>query len=234
VAAGLPEHELLDVLAYGYGVVAQVVAEAHKQCNVVMQTFGDEAHEGRPRRRSQLGGRLSCMVAHAKLRTAYVHLAQDVVVEWGTRTRELPRKDVESMELPDGMLGATGEHVPGRHLLDTADGLVSAAKALTAHAGGHEPIAMVYETRDDAPVICSLNARDHATQTLMMEAVADEGSAPASRGCRVHRRDSYARWRGRSTAGCRSDSRRWRMPVAHADKAAGRWQVGNGRDCPRG
>ena len=32
VAADLPEHELLDLLAHGYGKVAEVVANAHRQC----------------------------------------------------------------------------------------------------------------------------------------------------------------------------------------------------------
>lgn len=174
MAATLPEHELLDVLAHGYGVIAEVVADAHKQCGVVMQTFGDEAHEGRTRRRAQLGGRLSCMVAHAKMRTAYVHLAEEAVVEWGTRTREMRREDVGGWEPPQGMLDAARPHIPGQHLLDAAEGWVGPAKALVAHVGGHEPMALVFETRDDAPVICSLNAHDHVTQTLMMEAVADE------------------------------------------------------------
>jgi len=174
VAATLPEHELLDALAYGYGVVAQVVADAHKQCNVLMQTFGDEAHEDRPRRRSQLGGRLSCMVAHAKLRTAYLHLADETIIEWGTWTHKLTRAEAEDVKLPDGMLAATSEHVQGRHLLDTAEGFAGAAKVLAAHSGGHKPMAMVFETRDDAPVICSLNSHDHATQTLMIQAVAAE------------------------------------------------------------
>jgi hypothetical protein len=174
VAATLPEHELLDVLAHGYGVVAEVVADAHKQCGVVMQSFSNEAHENRPRRRAQIGGRLSCMVAHAKLRTAYVHLAEEAVIEWGTRTHQVTREDVEGWDAPQGMFEAAPLHVRDQHLLDAADGWAGAAKALAAHVGGHEPMAMVFETRDDAPVICNLNARDHATQTLMMEAIADE------------------------------------------------------------
>ncbi len=174
VAASLPDHELLDVLAHGYGVVAEVVASAHAQCGIIMQTFGDEAHENRPLRRKQLGGRLSCMVAHASLRTAYVHLGKETVVEWGTRTHQVTRQDVEGWDVPPSMAKASQPHVRGRHLLDTADGLADAAKALAIHVGGHEPMAMVFETRDDAPLLCSLNANDHATQTLMMEAVANE------------------------------------------------------------
>lgn len=174
VAADLPDHELLDVLAYGYGVIAEIVADAHKQCGVLMQTFGDEAHEDRPIRRAQLGGRLSCMVAHAKLRTAYVHLAQGEIVEWGTRSQSLSREDAEGWELPEGMLEATGLHVPGTHLLDTAEGLARAAKIFIQHAGYHQPMAWIFETHDDAPEICLLNAHDHATQTLMMQAVAND------------------------------------------------------------
>lgn len=174
VAATLPEHELLDVLAHGYGVVAGVVADAHRQCGVVMQTFGDEAHENRPKRRTQLGGRLSCMVAHAQRRTAYVHLGEQRVVEWGTRTRQMTRDDLEAYEPPAGIFDAPPLHVRGQHLLDAADGWANAAKVLAAEIGGHEPMAMVFESRDDAPLIGNLNATDHATQTLMMEAVAQE------------------------------------------------------------
>ena len=174
VAADLPEQELLDVLAYGYGVIAEIVADAHTQCGVLMQTFGDEAHEDRPIRRAQLGGRLSCMVAHSKLRTAYVHLAQGEVVEWGTRTHSLTRDDVEGWELPEGMLETVEEHVPGTHILDTAERLARAAKAFAEHSSYHHPMAWIFETRDSVPEICLLNARDHATQTLMMQAVADD------------------------------------------------------------
>ncbi|MCW2985460.1 MAG: hypothetical protein JWR63_3030 [Conexibacter sp.] len=174
VAATLPDHELLDVLAHGYGVMAEIVADAHRQCGVVMQTFGDEAHKDRPRRREQLGGRLSCMVAHAELRTAYVHLAENRLIAWGGRSREITREDVEGWDPPPGMTEATSPHVPGEPLTETAAGLAEAAKVLVKHVGGHEPMAMVFETRDDAPILCSLNARDHATQTLMMQAVARE------------------------------------------------------------
>jgi hypothetical protein len=174
VAAKLPDHELLDALAYGYGVVAEVVWDAHRQCDVLMQTFGDEAHEDRPSRRSQLGGRLSCMVAHAKRRTAYVHLAADEVVEWGTRTSVMTRAEIEQVDLPEAVASTTAEHVMGRHLLDSADWMIAGAKAMTIECGGHAPMAFVFETRDDAPVICGLNANDLATQTLMMQAVGDE------------------------------------------------------------
>lgn len=44
VAEGLPDRDLLDALAYCYGMLATIVVEAHKRCGVQMQTFGGEAH----------------------------------------------------------------------------------------------------------------------------------------------------------------------------------------------
>ena len=105
VAADLPDHELLDLLAHGYGKVATVVADAHRQCGVLMQTFGDEVHEPRPSRRTHLGGRLSCMVASAELRTAYVHVSKRVLLHVESRDRVLTREDAERRmgELPSGL-----------------------------------------------------------------------------------------------------------------------------------
>jgi hypothetical protein len=170
VSADLPDQELLDLLAYGYGKVAEVVADAHRQCGVLMQTFGDEAHERRPNRRKHLGGRLSCMVAHAELRTAHLHLGRNVLMSVEGRDRPITRADIEKppFDVPEEMLRRS----KGEDLLTMAGRWAGFARLVMEAQGYHLPMAMVLETRDDAPIIHGLQATDYQEQLLMMEAVA--------------------------------------------------------------
>jgi hypothetical protein len=174
VAANLPDQELLEVLAHGYGKVAEVVADAHRQAGVVMQTFGDEAHTRRPERREHLGGRLSCMVAHAGLRTAYVHLARERLMVPESRERELRREELEGFDpgftIPEDALGRE----EGETILAAGERMVSFARALIEHTGVHYPMAMIHETSELAPVIVNLRASDAQEQTLMVETIVEE------------------------------------------------------------
>ena len=174
VAADQPDHELLDLLAHGYGKVAEVVAAAHAQCGVRMQTFGDEDHTRRPQRREQLGGRLSCMVAHAALRTAHVHLARNELIVTESRDREMRREDIEDFELPFPVPEEVYHHVPGESILDFAGRMEQFARAFVDEMGFHLPMVMVFENRDLAPVIINLYAADQQEQVLMIEAVVTE------------------------------------------------------------
>lgn len=182
VAADLPDHELLEVLAHGYGKVAEVVADAHAQAGLVMQTFGDEAHARRPERREHLGGRLSCMVAHAGVRTAYVHLARERLMVPESRERELRREELEGFEpgfpIPDDALGRE----EGETILAAGERMVSFARALIEHTGVHHPMAMIHETRELAPVIVNLHASDAQEQTLMVETIVEEVERLAAEG----------------------------------------------------
>jgi len=162
------------VLAHGYGEVASVVADAHRQAGVVMQTFGDETHARRPQRREHLGGRLSCMVAHAGVRTAYVHLAREWLMVPESREREFRREDFEGFEpgftIPDNALNREA----GETILAAGERMVSFARALIEHTGVHHPMAMIHETRDLPPVIANLHASDAQEQALMVETIVEE------------------------------------------------------------
>lgn len=173
VAADLPDHELLDLLAHGYGAVAEVVADAHRQCGVIMQTFGDESHERRPNRREYLGGRLSCMVAHRELRTAHLHLGRNVLMSVASRQRMISKEDIEKhgpppFDVPEHLLRRN----EGEDLVALAERWAEFAKLVTRSQGYHLPMAMVHETRDEAPIMHSLGATDYQEQLMMMDAVA--------------------------------------------------------------
>jgi hypothetical protein len=87
-----PDDELLDVLAHCYGVLASIVREAHERCGVQMHTFGGETHADQHERLPHPSGRLPCMVTTQEMRSAYWHLGQDALIQYGrtdlTRTRE--------------------------------------------------------------------------------------------------------------------------------------------------
>jgi hypothetical protein len=150
------------------------MSDAHRQAGVVMQTFGDEAHAGRPQRRAHLGGRLSCMVAHASVRTAYLHLARERLMVPESRDRELRREELEGFEpgfaIPDYALSRE----PGETILEAGERMVSFTRALMEHAGVHYPMAMIYETRDLPPMIANLHASDAQEQTLMVQTIVEE------------------------------------------------------------
>ena len=172
VSADLPEHELLDLLAYGYGVVAEVVADAHRQCGALMQTFGDEAHGRRPSRERYLGGRLPCMVAHRELRTAHMHLGRNVLMSVTSHERQMTHDDIEEppFELPESFLNRD----EGEDLLTQAGRWVQFAQLVTKAQGYHLPMATVYPGGDEAAIIHQLHAEDWQEQLMMMEAVARE------------------------------------------------------------
>jgi hypothetical protein len=174
VANDLPCHELLDVLAYGYGKLADVVADAHRQCGVRMQTFGDEAHMRRPQRREQLSGRLSCMVANAGVRTAYAHLAGDrlVVPEW--RERTLRRDDLAGFDPGFAVPDDTGGGQPGESILGQAGRWESITRAFIERHGFHIPMVLIYETRDLAPAMTNLYARDEQEMSVAVDGIVED------------------------------------------------------------
>lgn len=174
VANDLPGHELLGVLAYGYGKVADVVVNAHRECGVRMQIFGDEAHMRRPQRREQLGGRLSCMVANAGVRTAYVHLAGDrlMIPEWTERT--VTRDDLAGFDLGFAVPDEARGHQPGESILQQAGRWARIARAFIECHGFHIPMVMIYETRDLMPAFTNLHAQDAQEMSVVIDSIVED------------------------------------------------------------
>ena len=112
------------------------------------------------------------MVAHSELRTAHLHLGRNVLVKVEGRSRELSRKDVGKppFAVPDDLFIRS----EGEDLLHTAARFADFARLVTAAQGYHLPMAMVFETHDDAPVVHALQADDYQEQLMMMGAVARE------------------------------------------------------------
>lgn len=178
VAADLPEHELLDACAYGYGVVATIIAEAHERLGFRMRTFGGETHEGRHDRDVHLGGRLPCMVVTHDSRTAELELATGEVISFERTEGTLdPDRDGPLLaEQAEAMLLAPGGTVPapGEDLLDVGGRWASVARRVFAHDGKHVPMAILLSA-DGSPLrIVELRFETHAGKQLAVRRIADE------------------------------------------------------------
>jgi hypothetical protein len=66
----LPDDELLDALAHCYGVLSQLLLEAHEQCSASMATCEETANDPCGWGGSHPGGRLACMWAGREKRTS--------------------------------------------------------------------------------------------------------------------------------------------------------------------
>jgi hypothetical protein len=78
--AELPDDELLDALAHCYGILAELLIDAHERCGVSMRTFGGETHGSPNERNVHPSGRLSCMLPTSQRRTAYWHLGEEHIM----------------------------------------------------------------------------------------------------------------------------------------------------------
>lgn len=178
VANDLPGHELTDVCAHGYGIVATILAEAHERLGIQMQTFGGETHEGPHDRMAHLGGRLPCMLMTREARTARLHLASGMVaeldrvqVEQDVRSNEFYEERARAMLLdPETAF----KFDPDADPLDVAGQLATIASRTLAHDGYHLPIVFFFDDRNQIINIAGLSFEDQAEKYVMFRAMADE------------------------------------------------------------
>ena len=85
VEQGLPDMEVLDVIAHCYGFLRTLLADAHRQAGFVMSTMEIGEDVSREWNTTHLGGRLPCMLASADLRTARLVLSTGELITPGMR-----------------------------------------------------------------------------------------------------------------------------------------------------
>lgn len=178
VANDLPDHELTDVCAHGYGVVATILAEAHERLGLQMQTFGGETHEGRHDRTAHLGGRLPCMLMTREARTAHLHLASGMLAEL---ERAQVGPDIRNDEFYENRAQAmlldpqtAFRFDPGVDSLDAAGQLATIAARTLAHDGYHLPITFFFDDRNQIISVAGMSFEDQAEKYVMFRAMADE------------------------------------------------------------
>ncbi len=101
-----PDHEVLELVAHCYGVLAQLLVDAHARRGVAMLTFGEEDHQSRRRRYPHPTGRLDCMLLGREQRTARWHLGHESLIEF--EATQIERSDADRQEV-------------GAHYSDMAD-----------------------------------------------------------------------------------------------------------------
>jgi hypothetical protein len=176
VSNDLPTHELTDVCAHGYGIMASLLAEAHELLGFRMQTFSGESHEGRHHRTDHLGGRLPCMVTTAESRTAHLHLGSGLLISMEEAKVDFdPQRDAEWFDkrMEEMTVGpdALAAH-PGEDTLDWGARWMSVARRTLAHDGYHLPHAFLF-TSDRQPLdAMELRFDDQAEKYLAFQGVA--------------------------------------------------------------
>jgi hypothetical protein len=174
VARDLPDHELLDVLAHCYGVVASLVADAHTRCGFVMRTFKAESHEPKPIRTEHLAGRLPCMVATAGTRSVRVHLSTGQLMTPVQVLYKAPdrRRMEEAAKRYGYSEGPFADRQPNEDVISRSAWWFEHAKRVLAKDGYHHTIALL-----ESPESAQLHAladSDRAGLYVMMRHLADE------------------------------------------------------------
>jgi hypothetical protein len=134
----LVDNELLDTIAYCYGILATIVVEAHERCGISMRTFGGEMHEDCDSRQAHPSGRLPCMLPTAEKRTAYWHLGEKTLMRHVTTA--LQRSGPRALQQAAERYGlAEGKHqlIPGLPLQEQASAMHAVGKRILEIDGSH-------------------------------------------------------------------------------------------------
>lgn len=164
--------EALDLLAYCYGVLATVVADAHEQCGYSMRTFSEESHQDVPVRSTHLGGRLPCMVTTASIRSIRIHLTADA---FATPIRVRVEPDAEGLRAAAARyadLTGVGRRA-GEDILGASERWAEHAKQVLAKDRYHRPLALL-ETPDGASWLRAFAFADPQSVNVLMAELADE------------------------------------------------------------
>lgn len=176
VSQDLPDRELTEVCAYGYGVLATVMAEAHARLGVQMQTFGGEMHGGRHQREAQSGGPLPCMLLSKEARISHLHLASGNLIEMERVGVEIDERDAEFFkQRSEAMLvdpAIAFAHSPDDDPLDIAGQVSSVARRTLAHDGYHDPIAFFFDDENRFLGASGMHFEDQAEKYLAFRGLA--------------------------------------------------------------
>lgn len=143
VVSEQPDHEVLELVAHCYGVLAQLLIDAHARRGVTMQTFGEEDHRSRKRRFPHPTGRLDCMLIGREQRTARWHLGHEALIELEAKQIEWSDADRENIRSHYSDMGEWPRTTPEASLSDQVEVWHEWGKRMLIHDGGHETIAIL-------------------------------------------------------------------------------------------
>lgn len=169
VLTDLPELEVMEALAYCYGRLALIVAEAHERRGVKMRTFGGETHEGKHGRELHPAGKLPCMTASSGARTVHWGLNDDMLLSVETRKIATNPEDLERVRSRyPHMIAPRIDAGAGPEEIGAA--LHEWGKQILATDDLHYPFA--FFITDDGMEIATFEPEDAQSKAVMMEQIA--------------------------------------------------------------
>lgn len=179
VAENLPDRELLDALAHAYGVLSQLVEDAHAQAGVTgARTFVREKDgELRPFTgpTEHLAGRLPCMVLTVQHRTVWIDLkTKDILIPTASQLPPQPPEIAKELSeryrvsMDDLVTAERSEGVRG-----VAEFFFELARVMLKTDGYHIPMAFLILPNGDMQQ-CVIPAASVTEQRLVWTRMAEE------------------------------------------------------------
>jgi len=166
----LPDYELLDAVATAYGLLSDMLDDAHRQIGLPVPVPID-AHTGEKYDSESMKGCLPCMIGHSDARTLNLWLADGKPMEVEAVTRSVSEEDmkksVERYDLQENMFD--NSETPEGMLND----LFSTASKMFLKDGYH--VTVMFLLRDGKLIqMIELAPVDHGDKYLMMRKLAHE------------------------------------------------------------
>lgn len=172
VENSLPDYELLDAVGIAYGIVAELVADAHRELGLELPSTrgGDiDLTQGEKLR----GGRLPCMIGHGDARSHNVWLATGQSIEFEEKRVKFERMDAERAAGKYGL--NANEMFPSKDPSPeaTLNSLFATARKMFSVDGYHDTIAFLLS--GSRPVaLRKLAVQEHGEKYLLMRILAHE------------------------------------------------------------
>ena len=170
----LPDHEVLDALAHCYGVLSELVSDAHRILGLPeMKLLAESGEVGEPI--PFHGGRLPCMVATERGRTTTIHAESGAVSKTYSK-RVSVDSSVEEKGLErygETFSEATSAVRAARTMREHADALFEMAKQMLVKDRYHNMVVLLF--RDEkVEKVMELRPSDRAAKYLLWRDVAKE------------------------------------------------------------
>lgn len=179
VAAGLPDHELLEALAHGYATLFRLLRDIHEREGSVIAACSkaDRLH-GTVATPMLIGDPLPCMLAQREARIIRVDLGQERPMEV-TRLRPARKVDTKAARKALNRYGPMPLPRPevlgdraGEKTFELADSMWQQAKKILKCDRHHKPMALTLG--DTGAVLARLGMPSQTAKYLVMRNVADQ------------------------------------------------------------
>lgn len=168
VAKQLPEWELLDALGHAYGILSNIVKEAHERAGFRFET--QDCHGDRCN--TPADGRLPCMVTTAEARTARTALADGVSLVSCQQTFQIKPEHTKKAAKRYGLEKFEVPLTVGADPFQIAESLIPLAKQMLQKDKYH--VRIMFLRTPQQWTIRRIDARDRTEKYALMRTLANE------------------------------------------------------------